>query len=445
MARGATDTNLRGLKDSREKNQEEEVQQEKPSVVERVKGLRDKLKLGPHHKMERFTVVLGATLSLLLSLTVMAFFSYRSDVANLESSQAVLTNDFEFSLSSQQGHVEGVYGNKDKTDVMVLLQFQNPQEMSMNAKNYKLFITRQQGTMDYKPKVSFSIFGSTGYGIIRFQNDKPLKQEVLDITIRANKDLSLDDNDGATYTGDTDNLDESFSEYDQARILVNVGANNVETLKNLKPNETDPRKLYIALVAHEEDSAIHEEIEKTTAELERLLERAKEYSSRLTTMGYIAPEEPWFIKGDYVDKHGVFRPATRLSQSFNINYWSKDIHDGYISQVVDDFSKFDDYMAQFSTTGDNAEEEKVEQITELKRKDGTVLDLDAVTTDESPTDQVAAKDALESLVSTWETYVDDKATLQRDLMRELLLLDADVQSQPVSYTEHHGNSVVTFY
>lgn len=447
MTRGTISTNLRGLKDSRGEIQEEEVQKEKSSFVEKVKALRDKLKLGPHHKMERFTIMLGATLSLLLLSTVMAFFSYRSDVANLASSQTVFTEDFEFSLSSQRGYVEGVYGNKDKTDVMVLLRFQNPQEMSVNAKNYELFITPQRGEMKYKPKVSFSMFGSTGYSIIRFQHDEPLRQEVLDITIRANTELSLKEGRGAT-----DDLDASFDKYDQARILVNVGANNVKTLKGVKPNETDPRKLYIALVAHEKDLEIHKEIKEKTTELERLLNRSKEYSNRITSAGYIAPEEPRFIKGDYVDENGVFRPATMLSRSHDINYWSKDIHDGYITQVVDDFSEFDDYMAQFSTRGDNAteidkerQEEQVENITELKHEDGTVLDLDTVVTGESATAQVSVKDALESLLSTWRTYVNEKATLQRDLMRELILLDADVQSQPVSYTEHHGDSVVTFY
>lgn len=439
---------MRGLKDQRGVI-EEEIDEQESTWSQRAKVLRDKLKLGPHHKMERFTIMLGVTLSILLLFTSVSFINYRSDVSNLESSQTVFTDEFTFSLSNQKGTVEGVYGNADKTDVMILIKMDNPTEMSVNAENYELFITTQKKKMSYAPKVSFNLFGSTGYGIIRFEHNEPLKSEILDITIRANSDLSTQQGRGS---GVSEGLDGSFDKYDQAKIYVNVGAENVEVLDNLKTGEDDPRKLYIALVAEEQDKAIHEEIKTKTEELSKLLNRADEYANRLISSGYVPPEEPWFIKGDMVDEEGVFRPASYLSKSHKFDYWSKDIHDGYVNQVVDDFTKFSEYMNNRSELAGDMEErkdvqreERVEQIKEIKHESGSVLELALVTTGSSSPAEVAAKDATESLIQTWRTYLGEKSKLQRDLMGKLLILDADVQSQPIGYSEHTGDTVVTFY
>ena len=93
-------------------------EQEKSTLGKRFEALRDKLKLGPHYRMERFTAMLGVTVSMLLLFSVLSFVTYRADVAQSVSAQAVYTEDFSFSLSGQKVYVEGVYGHKDKTDVM---------------------------------------------------------------------------------------------------------------------------------------------------------------------------------------------------------------------------------------------------------------------------------------------------------------------------------------
>ena len=166
-----------------------------PGFFEKAKGVRDKLKLGPHHKMERFTIMAGASIAFLLLFAVMSFASHRSDVANLESSQASFTEAFDFSLSGQTGTVEGVYGDENNTDVMVLFSFDDPTAMSNNADNYELFITKQnRGSMNEEtaPNVQMGIFGSTGHGVIRFSSKtgEPIESELLNVVIRANTTLA---------------------------------------------------------------------------------------------------------------------------------------------------------------------------------------------------------------------------------------------------------------
>jgi hypothetical protein len=423
-------------------------EQEASSFSKRIGALRDKLKLGPHHKMERFTAMLGVTASMLLLFTVLSFVSHRASVAQSVSAQAVYTKDFSLSLSGQKVLVEGVYGNKEKTDVMILLRMQNPESMSIDANNYELFITGEKKSLSYKPSVTFSLFGSTGYGIIRFQDSKPIPKEIADITIRANAELSSSNGSESSSRGDS--ADGSFQKYDQGKLFVNPGADDVETLDGLKSGETEPTKLYTALVAEKRDAEIRDEIKIRTDELGKLLNREKEYTNRLVSAGYEPPKAPWFVDGDYINDAGVFVAAQNVSGAFIFDYSSKTIRDGYIKQVMDDLSSFDAYMKERSEEGlmqkaDPSKKEQVDLVDTLTTEDGGVLDLNAVATGSSPSSQVAAKDSVESLQATWRSYLNAKSKLQRDLMRDLFILDADVQSQKLSYSVRAGKDAVTFY
>lgn len=439
---------MKGLKNHTVTETEQGDEQEKSSLVKRFESLRDKLKLGPHYKMERFTVTLGATLSVLLLLSGLSFVTHRADVAESVSAQAVYTEDFNFSLSGEKMYVEGIYGNEDKTDVMILLRMQSPEVMSADADNYELFITGEEDALSYEPDVSLSLFGSTGYGIIRFQHEEPIPKEITDITIRSNADLSAQEGTGSS--GEKDSTDGSFGKYDQGKLYVNPGADDVKTLDWLKAGEDDPTKLYTALVAESVDAEIRKEITTHTEELGKLLNREQEYTNRLASAGYQPPAQPWFVSGDYVDDDGVFVSAKDVAGAFNFDYSTKTIRDGYINQVMSDLSSFDAYMKEHAEeeaeeSADDSRKEQVDRIDTLKTEDGSVLDLNGVSTGSSPSAQVAAKDSVESLQATWRTYLKTKQDLQRDLMRDLLILDADVQSQTSSYSVQSDKDAVTFY
>lgn len=440
---------MKGLKNNKPADIDTGVEeQEKPTLGKRLIALRDKLKLGPHYKMERFTAMLGVTISMLLLFTVLSFVTYRSDVAQSVSAKAVYTKDFNFSLSGQKIDVVGVYGNKEKTDVMILLKMQSPESMSTDASNYELFITGEKKNLSYEPDVTFSLFGSTGYGIIRFQDAQPIPKEIADITIRANAELAPKE--GSGTSSEKDSTDGSFGEHDQGKLYVNPGADDVVTVDGLKTGETEPTKLYTALVAEQLDEDIRAEIEQKTDELGKLLNREKEYTNRLVSAGYEPPKAPWFVEGDYVNDDGVFVAAEDVAGAFTFNYSANSIRDGYINQVMSDLSSFDAYMKEHSDNEvarktDKTKQEQVDRVASLKGDDGSVLDLNMVSTGTSPSAQVAAKDSVESLQATWRTYLNTKSKLQKDLMRKLFILDADIQSQKSSYSVLSGKNAVTFY
>lgn len=439
---------LEGIKEYREDDVTGNKSDEKPSFGEKAKAIRDRFKLGPHHKMERFIATVGVTMTFLLLFTVVAFANHRTDVKEMNTTQALFTQNFSFSLSGESGTVEGIYGNKDRTDVSTLIKLSNPGEMSMNADNYQLFITGQN-KMKQEPKVTFALFGSTGYGMVRFQHDEPIEQNILEVTIRSNENLSGRDSENTEFTTDVDDdRDNSYSQHDQARIYINPGAEGVEVFDGYKSGEDDPVKLYMMLVADAQDKEIHSEIKAQEKELEKLLKREKEYSSRLVSSGYVPPEQPWFIKGDYVDDDGVFRPAKNVTRAFVFDYWSNTIHEGYLNQVIDSMSEYNDYMKKQSDVVTNTStddewdkrldeqmKETVDMTEELEREDGSTLVLSQVETGKSSSTQVAVKESTQMLNSVWQTYIREKSTLQRTLLQKLIVLDADVQSQKEGYSE----------
>ncbi|MCL6663445.1 hypothetical protein [Paenibacillus amylolyticus] len=439
---------LKGIKNRKSETVNDE-DTEKVSFIQRLIKFRDRFKLGPHHRMERFTIMVSATLAFLLLFSGLSLAKDRANVATQTSVQARYTERFAFSLSGQNMYVDGVFGDKNHTDVMVLLRLQDPKGMSVDASNYQLFITGLNESMDSGPKTTFSMFGSTGYALLRFQSDEPISKQILDVTIRANEQLSAQA--GTGTSGDKENTDGSFAKYDQGRFYVNPGADNITTLDWLVPGEKNPTKLYTALVAEAKDVQIREQLKAQVSEMGNLLNRAKEYTNRLVGAGYEAPKTPWFVDGDYIDEDGGLVAAKNLAGAHLIDYSTKTIREGYIKQVMGGLSEFDAYMKKkaesTSTAGGNNpnRNEQVEQVKTLSNEDGSTLDLQLVSTGSSPSSQVAAKDSTESLQQTWRSYLSMKQKVQRDLLRSLLVLDADVLSQQLGFSEQQNEKSVTYY
>ena len=416
---------------------------EESSFTKKLMKIRDNLKLGSHHKMERFTIMLGTALTFLLIFAAISFFSHRSGVVETTGAQALFTDEFTFSLSGQNVTVEGVYGDENNTDVMALIKMSDSSSMSANAENYEVFVTGVDDSISYEPDVSFSLFGSTGYGIVRLQHDEPMPAEILDITIRANSSLASN----SVATLDEEELDGSFQEFDQGRMYINPGATGVEPIEGLAVGEDDPVKLYTGLVADKLDAEIHDRLEDEIAKIENQINRGQEYTNRLTAAGYKVPPQPWFIEGDYVDEDGVYHIASHLSQAHEYDYQTKTIRDGYLNQVVDDLSKYSAYMQEHDAKVETDEDrpEEVGVITELTDNSGVKLDLETVTPGTNTSAEISVKEDVSLLEGTWSQHLASKATIERSIARELLVLDADVQSQKTTFSTHSGETAAYLY
>ena len=145
---------------------------------------RDKFKLGPHHKMERFGVV---TLVFFLCVAFVlggSFYQFREQSKINLNDQAIYTTTFRTSLSQTQGEVVGVYGNKDNTKVYVLMKFSDSSSVTLNADNYKVFISAYQARLKREPKGVFQVLGSTGYIGVELISNGGFDSQVMDMWLR---------------------------------------------------------------------------------------------------------------------------------------------------------------------------------------------------------------------------------------------------------------------
>src|SRR5699024_1377449 len=117
------------------------------------------------------------------------------------------------------------------------------------------------------------------------------------------------------------------------------------TTMDVLDKELDPVQLYYALIGRYDEDELFEQIDEKTKELKQLLAQHNEYANRITKFGYIAPEMPEYMNGDYVDEDGNFRPRTYVQGAHQIDYIGLRTTDGFVSQVVDDVSDFRGYMA----------------------------------------------------------------------------------------------------
>lgn len=213
---------------------------------------RDKFKLGPHHKMERFGVV-TLVFSLCMSLVLGgAFLTFREKTKENLGNKVVYTSEFESSITSTMGEVVDVYRNEDGTKAYVLLKLEDAEETTLNANDYKVFISAFQDHLDKEPKGVFQVIGSTGYLGIELISNSGFANQVMDIWVRIGTDIS-----GAkTEESDLYKIDKSFSDNDQFRILINPGATAVKYNEILDDNKATISDIYKHLVAVEDRKSV---------------------------------------------------------------------------------------------------------------------------------------------------------------------------------------------
>jgi hypothetical protein len=128
------------FKKKKDRNLTEAEKAERDERKSKFEKTRDRFKLGPHHKMERFGVISLVFFMCVLFVLGGSFYSFREQAKVNLNDNALYTTEFETSISRTQGQVVGVYGNKDKTKVYVLMKFSDSSNVTLNANNYKVRI-----------------------------------------------------------------------------------------------------------------------------------------------------------------------------------------------------------------------------------------------------------------------------------------------------------------
>lgn len=399
---------------------------------------RDKFKLGPHHKMERFGVISLVFCLCFVFVLGGSFHAFRDQAKTNIDGSVVYNPEFESSITGIRGTVEGVYCNEDRTKVYILIHLDDADDVTLNVNDYKVFISAFKDHLDKEPKGVFHVLGSTGYLGIELISNGGFKSQFLDIWVRIGRDIS-----GSTVEeSDLHKLDKSFEENDQIRLLINAGSKNIEHRAVLDNNKATISDIYKSLVASTDEELIKTELQKTANDLQVQYNTIDEYKRRLQALHVRVPKLPKMIAGDSFEtikkedgtdtKDYSFKAATIYPGGLMLDWKNMSLtKDGYFSAIQPPVTNKEDYYLTLSSTdlsmldadntysigtSDDAEWQwAYDNGSPISEDSGIDRDANALSDISAYEDAVA-------------TYLDLKEKYQRTLQWQLLLLEINADN-----------------
>lgn len=479
------------------------------AFTETMAAWRDKLKLGSHHRIERFgivTTIFAATLAVLVPATaVSAYQSSRDDLSNT----ALYTPEFVSSISETTGNVEGVYVSEDGTRSMLLMHVDDEQAaFSTNAENYETFVTGTSPRMraeDLETNINGNVvvFGSTGYLGVVLSSDEPFPEQIINIVVRNNSDAAVGAGDGEDAVGG----DETFSEHDQWRLFFNPGAGGAAELNALAGRGVDVEALYYEVVLREQEIFARAELDEQLASMQGQLATISELESELERTNVdgvriVPPEIPSTVAGDVVtgDLGDVFdpeadplqegvsedsevvddglggqqRPSSLSEQypdstlelqtnevedaGFEFDWREDSILDGYLDELVpagETYASFMENKADGVASGETPETDEQGDPLAIEEEDDAfdVADIEWELTDGTDLTESGEISAgmeplvelMENLSGAYQDYYDMKQEYQVDLHTQLLELEVELINVESSYSINTNDDAVQPY
>lgn len=403
-----------------------------------IKAFLSKVGFDKHHRFERFGVIFSSLVLVLAIITSVAFVGkLQMDNKNL-TNKVVYTTKFKTSLTNIEGSVNNIYRSRDNTKVFIVLNISDMSSISVNAKNYQMFLTgcktvgdTVEGAVLEHPTVNGSIymFGSTGYMGIYLVDNKSFPSQIYDLVIRCNSRIvssasSLDTDENGNNEGN------SFTKYDQFRIYFNPGGAECDTADFLDKDNWNIIDAYEECVSRKQEKELRDILAKDIETLQLNLSAIDEYIERLKNLNVVVPDASPLIAGDEVieeDDHLVFKPKHVLATGFDFDWYNGSIKDGYLDALCGDLT-YTQYLnkKRAEVEGSQLNLGSIEWV----MTDGTkVNDLDT-----SVANNKTIVDTTGLLSDTWNTYYSNKQKYECTDLKSLLNLELDTRNVESDYT-----------
>ncbi len=409
-----------------------------------------KFKLDSHHAIERFGVFFG--IFAVVGVVVVggsgaaAIKAGNDDLAHTE----LYTTEFETSKTALKGDVDGVFSNEAGDKVLVMMHFADNAAISYNAVDYEAYLLGSDQNLNNETvetkgiEGQFHVFGSTGYVGVLLDADEPFDRQVLNLTVRANAELTFDERE-AGQDGEVDEVaaDDSFSKYDQWRVFFNPGAEGVQPIEALESMNFDPAQAYYDVVLQQDEAEIRDELDRKLLEMRTGLAQIEAYTADLQTtkvdgLFLRPPSVPAAIAGDQIVGESASEAEDGTSTltletdfvtpgGFDLNWRAGDVYDGYLDVLVPSGQSYVQYLAEKSSeTSDNT-------TTEISNLEWILSDGSNLKTDYESSDVTMRPltNVMNNLSQAYQDYAKAKSAYQSDLLLDLLRLDVqlrDVQS-----------------
>lgn len=272
-----------------------------------------KFKFDSHHEIERFRVVIALITALGVAIIGgSAFAAYKSKQVDI-SGTAQYTQFFTTSYTQQDGALNGVYANSDKTRAVALFSFDGV--MSRNPNDYEVFITGMNGGKPTRVESAMTAklvsFGDNAHMGLIMDAPEGFAMQILNVTVSAKRNLaspapmSAEDMAAYGYAGDT------FTTRDSWRMIMNPAATQAPVVPELDAYDFDPRSFLINTVYRDREVALRRAADDTLVAMRTAQERIGFYHDALADTQVnvkdgvgatlVMPAPPKEIAGDKVD------------------------------------------------------------------------------------------------------------------------------------------------
>lgn len=417
-------------------------------------GLMEKLKLGPHYRMERFSLLFCVMVVGILVTTVSCFVAHVQTQNTTLGEQAIYSTEFETSKTGVSGKVIDVYSSEDKAKTLLLLKFDDTKVVSTNADNYQMFLTgasveQNKQTLDGIPSGSIYMFGNTGYMGVYLVNKDGFGPQILDLVVRCNSELQTN----ASEDVDEEVEDKSFVDYDQFRVYFNPGASKAKHLDCLDGSKAPSIKdFYNEAVITPQEDEIHAQLETQVNNMRVSLNQIHEYEERLETEGITVPAEPSVIAGDKVitndDGLYTYKPATVLPGGYDLDWQHKSVTDGFIKGLIEKTDSpnmtVDQYFAMMTreANADASGNQLDTNDIEWQLNDGTLI---SSLSGGKSSRYTKYMEMCNDLTNAWRTYYNQKVDYQREMLGSLLDLEVSKDSILTSSSVNTSENVLQCY
>lgn len=434
-----------------------------------MESLKNKLFMGKHQKMERFSALFLILTFALIIVTSVGFKQNNTRNNNLISEKAMFNTQFKTSKTKTDGLVTGIYTNKSHTKSLVMLRFSDINKISTNANNYNFYVTSADVAgnpkrISHEPSGGVYVFGDTGYVGLYLVNNAGFDRQVLHLTVRANLELSLADipDDDENKENKEKSKDASFDKYDQFDVFCNPGGREAIDIAALESEGTpDAAELYRDIVADGEVKYAQKENKKTLKEIEIALNKVNEHANRVNKLGVSIPELPPEVVGDMITHESLdgkkdsddviydYKTQTDFKGALNFEWQGKTIQDGFLKEAMRNYNGLTSLtgkeflVAQALDAKENNSTLNL-RVSEWKMKDGRLIE-DLNTGVAANDEYVSISKACQDYALVLDEYYKLKLKYQTEGLAQFIRSEVTLGTISDLQTFHSGDGVVEVY
>ena len=375
---------------------------------------------------------------------------------------AIYTTESMMSLSNNTASVVDVFKSKDNTKAVLLFKFDEMSNLSTDAKNYRLFLTATSFSMKREPLLSapvggLYVFGDTGYMAVYLIDRSGIKNQILDLIVRQNKNLQVYDTE---ELDPKDFSDTSFHDFDQMRIYFNPFGKKAKIADFLENNTIDVYDMYNEMINKDRVFEIKEELNKKLYEMHIDMLRIEELKDKLMRYGLTVKSIPESIsadtitasyqgkpltlteKGQYVtdndevilekDIDWVLNTPYTVQGGFDFDWRSKDIKDRILDELRENKSEYE-YLKSLRNQKEN--DKNTFQMSQIRIVDEKGHDIEFTGSNDVLKEYSSrVQTVISDYSTTLSTYFAHKYEYQVVLLGSLIDLELSSKLANIEYT-----------